>query len=340
MGQADAREELAAQLMRWLAIDSVTPGEREFLEHLEATFTERGYVCTRQPVAPDRWNLLAMPGGERPARLLYSTHVDTVPPFLAPRREDDTIYGRGACDTKGGLVAMLEAARRLDAPGVGFLLVVGEEVDHLGAKAARELELAPERVILCEPTVNRVVAAQKGMIKLDVAAEGIAAHSAYPARGDSALHRMLDALHAVMHAAWPTDEVLGPTTINVGQLEGGVAANVFAPTAQASVLLRTVAPTGEYLPALEELCGPHRVELEVVAENDPVFFDPPDGEATCTVAFNTDATYLSELGPVWLVGPGDIEVAHTDHEHIELGELLEGVALYERLGRIALEASG
>lgn len=332
-------EAMATRLLSWLEIDSVTPNERAFLEHLQGVFEAQGWDVRRQDVAPERWNLIATRPGHPDPSLIYTTHVDTVPPFLPVRREGDTIYGRGACDTKGGIVAMLEAATRLIASGledVGFLLVVGEEVDHRGAKISPEIGLNPQQLILCEPTVRRVVAAQKGMIKFDLKAEGVAAHSAYPARGDSALHRVIRATHALLAQDWPEDPLLGPTTVNVGQLQGGVAANVFAPSATGNVLMRTVAPTSEYLPILEEIMGAERVEVEAMVENDPVFFDPPEGVETCTVAFNTDAAYIAKIAPVWLVGPGDIEVAHTDHEHITCEELRLGADLYERLGRLVL----
>ena len=331
-------DRLEERLMRWLKIDSVTPHETAFLHELEETFAELGYVTRRQAIEGDRrFNLLATRGEVSDPRVLYSTHVDTVPPHLPVRREGGAVYGRGACDTKGGLLAMMHAAERLLSDQVGFLLVVGEEVDHVGAKRASELGLKPAQIILCEPTVNRVVAAQKGMIKIILSATGVAAHSAYPARGDSALHRLIDALHALRHAEWPVDERLGPSTLNVGMLQGGVAANVFAPQAEATLLMRTVAPTARYLPLIRSLCSPHRVQAEILVENGPVFFEPPEDEAQCVVAFNTDATYLEPIAPVWLVGPGDIEVAHTDQEHIDLSELRRGIDLYERLGRSALE---
>lgn len=333
-------EALVERLISWLEINSVTPGESDFLEHLQSEFEAEGWEVRRQDITPDRWNLIATRPGKPNPRLIYTTHVDTVPPFLPVRREGDTIYGRGACDTKGGLITMLEAATRLVADGhddVGFLLVVGEEVDHRGAKVSHEIGLTPEQLILCEPTVRRVVAAQKGMIKFDFQALGVAAHSAYPARGDSALHRVIRATHKLLNHDWPEDPLLGPTTINVGQLAGGVAANVFAPDAQGTVLMRTVAPTAEYLPVLQEIMASERVEMEGIVENGPVFFSPPEGVETCTVAFNTDAAYLSRIAPVWLVGPGDIEVAHTDHEHITCEELRLGADLYETLGRKVLE---
>ncbi len=329
-------DEIADRLAVWLDIDSTSGHEAAFLAALEAYFGDLGYDVERQPVAEDRWNLLATRSDD-PA-LLYSTHVDTVPPFLPARREGDRVYGRGACDTKGGLLAMALAAQQLVEEGlddIGFLLVVGEEVDHVGAKRSRELDLNPERIILCEPTQNRVVAAQKGMIKFVLEAQGLAGHSAYPDRGVSAVHRLLDVLDVFRSKDWPSDDLLGPTTVNVGIFQGGVAANVFAPSARAEVLFRAVSPVEPMLEQCQDALM-EGVELYDVVYNDPVFFDPPDDVETCTVPFNTDATYLEELGPVWLVGPGDIRVAHSDDEHIELESLAEGIALYAELGRRVL----
>jgi acetylornithine deacetylase len=326
-------------LQWWVDIDSVTPGEAQFLEELERHFTELGYRCDRQDVEEERWNLLVTTGKD--PRLIYSTHVDTVPPFIPARREDDRLYGRGSCDTKGGIVAMRFAAERLRAAGyeeLGFLFVVGEEVDHCGAKVSQGLadRIQPERIVLCEPTLNRVVAAQKGMIKLILRAEGKAAHSAYPERGVSAVHRLLDTVSRLRAEPWPTHEVLGPTTLNVGVIEGGVAANVFAPEAHAQVLFRTVSESDALIEHILDLAT-EGVTIEVGPHNDPVFFDPPDEHLQCTVAFNTDATYLGPLGPIWLVGPGDIQDAHSDHEHITYEQLGNGIDLYEVLGRRVLQ---
>lgn len=330
------------RLERWLRIDSTTGNEARFLETLETVFTERDVAYRRQSVSSDddrpRWNVIA----ERTPdpSLLFSTHVDTVPPHLPVRREGETIFGRGACDTKGGLVAMLEAARRLAEDGYddfGFLLVVGEEVDHRGAKAARELELEPDRIILCEPTQNRVVAGQKGMIKARLTASGRAGHSAFPNEGLSAIHRLLESLQRIHTEQWPEDPLLGPTTLNVGTISGGVAANVFAPSAEAEVLFRTVSSSEPLIERLHALAG-EGVEVEVVTYNDPVEFDPPDEVETDVVPFNTDATYLAELGPIWLSGPGDIRVAHSEDEQITLEQLREGVTRYESLARRVLGA--
>lgn len=335
----DTAEGLAEQLLSWLAIDSTSGREAAFLEELERFFVGQGFRCERQQVEGERWNLLVRT--EVAPRFLYSTHVDTVPPFLPVRADGERIYGRGACDTKGGIVAMIAAGLRLLRAGrrdFGFLFVVGEEVDHIGAKKSVELAFAPAlaRIILCEPTLNRVVSAQKGMLKFRLVSEGVAGHSAFPERGESAVDHLLDALAALRAEAWPVDALLGPTTLNIGVISGGVAANVFAPSARAEVIFRAVGPVGPLLARVEALCAGH-ARVENAVYNDPVFFDPPADVETFVVPFNTDATYLSELAPVWLVGPGDIEHAHADLEHIAMDSLLEGVDLYERLGLLALE---
>lgn len=329
---------LAARLEHWLAIDSTTENEKEFLLELEAHFQDRGWLVERQPVKPDRFNLLIR-REQRPIKVLFSTHVDTVPPFLPVRREGTRVYGRGACDTKGGLLAMVEAGERLLASGhqdIGFLLVVGEEVDHCGAKAAAALELEPEVIVLCEPTENRLVRAQKGMLKFTLRSAGRAGHSAFPDRGISAINPLLDALERLREADYPDDPILGPTTLNIGVLQGGVAANVFAPSARAEVIYRVVSPVEELLEQVQGLIG-SQVLLENPVYNDPVFFEPPQGFKTCTVPFNTDATYLNPLGKIWLVGPGDIRVAHSDQEHIDLNDLQAGIDLYESLARLILK---
>ncbi len=335
MGELD-RDSLAELLEQWLAIDSTSGEERDFLEALEEFFGADGWHVQRQDVEEERWNLLITDG--HPTELLFSTHVDTVPPHLPVRRDNGVVWGRGACDTKGGLVAMWAASRRLREQGfrgIGFLLVVGEEVDHRGAKVARELSLQPERIILCEPTRNRVVRAQKGMLRCTLKSKGVAGHSAFPGDGESAIHPLLDAIEQLRRHPWPVDDILGPTTLNIGVIEGGVAANVFAPSAEAQILFRAVAPIEPMLEHLGDLVG-DEVTIAECVYNDPVFFDPPADVATCTVPFNTDATYLAELGDVWLVGPGDIRCAHSDDEKIELDELFAGIQLYTELARRVL----
>ena len=320
--------------------ESTTGNESGVAAILERELQRDGYTVERQEVLPGRDNLRAVQGGETP-RLYFSTHIDTVPPFLPYRREADTIYGRGACDTKGGIVAMLEAGRRLREKGVGdfgFLFVVGEEVDHAGAKAAAKRPMATQDIVLCEPTVCRVIAAQKGVVKVRLDAEGRAAHSGFPHRGVSAVDRLLATLEVLRHRDWPRHDVLGETFFNVGLISGGVAANVLAPSASAELMFRTVGPTDEILEAIDASLT-DGVRRTVLTENGPELFDAPDGYETGVANFNTDASFLKSLGRILLVGPGDIEVAHSSNEHITLEQIALGIALYERLGAELLDHS-
>lgn len=318
---------------------STTGDEAGIAAILERELERDGYRVTRQEVLPGRDNLLAVRDGETP-RLFFSTHIDTVPPFLPYRREGDTIFGRGACDTKGGIVAMLEAGRRLRAKGAsgfGFLFVVGEEVDHSGAKAAAKLPISTRDIVLCEPTVCRVIAAQKGVVKVRLDAEGRAAHSGFPHRGVSAVDRLLATLETLRHLDWPRHDVLGETFFNVGLISGGVAANVLAPAASAELMFRTVGPTKEILAAIDASLV-DGVRRTVLTENGPELFDLPDGYETGVANFNTDASFLKSLGRILLVGPGDIEVAHSSNEHITVEQIALGIDLYERLGAELLDS--
>lgn len=319
---------------------STTGDEAGVAAILERELQRDGYRVTRQEVQPGRDNLLAVRDGESP-RLYFSTHIDTVPPFLSYRREGDTIYGRGACDTKGGIVAMLEAGRRLRSQGAndfGFLFVVGEEVDHSGAKAAARMPFATHDIVLCEPTVCRVIAAQKGVVKVRLDAEGRAAHSGFPHRGVSAVDRLLATLEVLRHREWPRHDVLGETFFNVGLISGGVAANVLAPSASAELMFRTVGPTGEILEAIDAALT-DGVARTILTENGPELFSVPDGYETGVANFNTDASFLKSLGRILLVGPGDIEVAHSSNEHITIEQIALGIGLYERLGAELLAQS-
>lgn len=326
-------------LARFLAVPSPSGSEGAYAALLTEVLQARGYEVEADEVAPGRPNLIAKPPGVTP-RVYYSTHIDVVPPEIEVRRDGDRFYGRGSADTKGPLVAMLHAADRLAAEGhqVGFVLVVGEEVDHCGAIRAAEApyDLGPDATILLgEPTSNRLVAAQKGLLSVTARAVGQAGHSAFPDRGVSAIHRLLDFLDAVRREPWPDDDQLGPTTFNIGRIAGGVANNVFAPAAEASLLFRLVRTAEETLGRLDAL-RTEGVTIETVSQNDPLRIAVPDGFETTIVPFNTDARWLGSLGTVWLCGPGAIEVAHSEHEHIDLPDLERGIETYAALARAAL----
>lgn len=327
------------QLTRALIdIDSVTGRERtvgDFLfSYLSDLAGRTGGMVERMPVAEDRFNLFAAWG--EPVVVL-STHMDTVPPFLPSSEDAEHIHGRGACDTKGGIAAMLKALEELTAGGgrgFGLLLVVGEETDSLGAQVANRNPRGSRYLINGEPTENRLALGSKGALYLSLEAEGKAAHSAYPELGDSAIDRLLEALDRLRQVPLPSDPVLGETTLNVGTLSGGRAANVIADHARAEVMLRTVGDTEELRAALHAaVAGTQGVRIAEQRETRAMRLGSLPGFATTLVKYTTDIPRLGAWGEPFLLGPGTIHVAHTPGERVPKRELLEAVGLYRDLVR-------
>lgn len=319
-------------------IDSVTGRERaagEFLfSYLSELAGRTGGSVERMPVAEERFNLFASWG--EPVVAL-STHFDTVPPFF-PSSEDDThIHGRGACDTKGGIAAMIKAVEELlaeGARGFGLLLVVGEETDSIGAQVANRNPRGARFLVNGEPTENKLALGSKGALYLLLEAEGRAAHSAYPELGVSAIDRLLEALARLRQVPLPSDPVLGETTLNVGTLAGGRAPNVIADQARAEVMIRTVGPTEGLLADLQAAVSPvPGVRIAERRETRAVHLGSLPGFETSIVKFTTDIPRLGAWGEPYLLGPGSIHVAHTAEERISKRELAEAVRLYREVVR-------
>jgi len=268
-----------------------------------------------------------------PPVVVYSTHLDCVPPYVPLREDDEWLRGRGACDAKGIAAAMIAAAERLAERGerrIGLLFVVGEENGSDGALAAAALEPKGRFLINGEPTENRLSIGQKGSLRLDLEAEGRAAHSAYPDEGQSAIIPLLDTLERIRRLPLPSDPLLGPSTLNIGTIQGGVAPNVIPPNARAQVHFRTVGPTAALKAAVCEALAPGVVitgEVELPAYKSAA----PAGWDTIFVAYASDLPFLGSWGRGYQLGPGSIRVAHTDDERIRKADLLHGVELYVKL---------
>jgi acetylornithine deacetylase len=330
--------ELTRKLMD---IPSVSGGEGEVGRFLASHLEGLGYRVELQEVESGRANVLAR-AGARP-RVVLSTHMDTVPPFI-PSREDAThIRGRGACDAKGIIAAQLTAAERLRGEGVaelGLLFTVDEEMGSLGARAAAAHAMGRECEYLIngEPTGNRLAVGSKGSLRLRLLTDGRAAHSAYPERGESAIEKMLDVLADIRAREWPRDEFFGETTCNIGTLQGGTRPNVIPAEAEAQLQIRLVTPSSTIKAILEEtVAGRARVEYMSAAE--PVRMLSVEGFEREVVRFTTDIPYLSGWGQPLLLGPGSILDAHTDGERVSKRELEEAVELYVRLVRTLLKVT-
>jgi acetylornithine deacetylase len=335
------------QLTRQLVdIESTTYHEAPAGEFLTEFLAAQGYAVERQPVPqPDpaktpgggtgpRFNVYACAPGITPD-VVFSTHMDTVPPFLGPCREDDEfLYGRGTCDAKGIIAAQVAAAEVLIAEGarVGLLFVVGEERDSAGAKVANRNAKGSRFLINGEPTDNRLALASKGCLRVELRAHGKMAHSAYPELGESAIDKLLEALHDVQALTLPTVEGIGDSTLNVGLIQGGRAPNVIADKAEAHLLIRLVGPAEETRAAIVHAVA-GRADVEFSLELPFVRMREIDGLPTMVAKFTTDIPSLTNWGEPFLLGPGSIHVAHTPDECIRKSELLECVELYVKLAR-------
>lgn len=318
-----------------MAIPSVSGGEKEIGQFLTELLYTRRYRVEKQFLIPNRFNVLAFAG--RP-RVILCTHMDTVPPMLPVSEDDRFLYGRGACDTKGIIAAMVEAGDRLRAQGVdsfGFLFVVGEETNGGGAKLANTLQWESEFVVVGEPTENRMAVAQKGTLMVDLSFKGRAAHSGYPEEGVSAIEGLWKILQECSAADWGNDPVLGKGTLNVGVFKGGEAGNIVPCEASASIMIRTTEPRAAAEQRLRGIVG-DRAEMSVVAGSDPYRMHVVEGFETMVASFGSDAPYLGKLGKPLMIGPGSILDAHTTNEKISKQEMIEGAAIYERLVKTLL----
>jgi acetylornithine deacetylase len=315
-------------------VESITGNEAQVGDFLASRLTALGFATQKGPVERHRFNVLALPPNAPSPKVVFSTHMDTVPPFIPSWEDDRRVYGRGACDAKGIIAAQVSAALRLreDNIGVGLLFVVGEEKDSLGAKIANEHPIGSKFLINGEPTENKVALASKGTLRIELIAEGKMAHSAYPELGDSAIDKLIEALYRLKKMHLPYNEEVGPCTMNVGVIEGGRAPNVIADHARAQILIRLVGPAEDIRRnILDSLRG--LVKVEFPLEIPFTKLHPVPGFPTMIAAFTTDIPKLSNWGQPVLLGPGSIHVAHTENEFIEKEQLMQAVDIYTRIGR-------
>jgi acetylornithine deacetylase len=318
-------------------IESVTGKETAVATFLASYLEELGYLVERMPVQGERFNVFARPAGIDQPALVFSTHIDTVPPFLPSREDNENIYGRGACDAKGIIAAQVAACELLRARGksVGLLFVVGEERDSLGAAVANQNPRGSRFLVNGEPTDNRIALASKGALRVEVTAHGRMAHSAYPELGESAIEKLLDALQSLRALKLPDNPEIGSCTVNIGIIEGGRATNVIPDYAKAQLLYRLVGPSEELRKSIVSAVG-SLAEVEFVLNIPYMRFVTVPGIPTMTAAFTTDIPQLTAWGQPVLLGPGSILVAHTDREFLSKAELTQAVALYVQIGAFLL----
>jgi acetylornithine deacetylase len=321
-------------------IESISYHEGPAGAFLADFLTEQHYAVERMKVeqpdlaltpgagADERFNIYAALPGVTPD-IVLSTHIDTVPPFFGCTEDDEFLYGRGTCDAKGILAAQVAAADRLREAGVkvGLLFVVGEERDSAGAKLANQNPRGSRFLINGEPTDNRLALATKGALRVELRAHGRMAHSAYPELGESAIDKLVEALHDVLAMPLPVEPEIGPSTMNIGLISGGRAPNVIADKAEAHILIRTVGPSEEIREAVTRVVA-GRAAITFSLDMSFVRMRKVGDLPTMIAKFATDIPSLTAWGEPFLLGPGSIHVAHTPDEKISKKELLDCVDLY------------
>jgi acetylornithine deacetylase len=321
---------LAAEL---LAIQSFTREEGAAIDYVARWLVTRGWNVTIQEVSAGRGNVWASRAG---SGVTLSTHLDTVPPFIPPRLEGDRLYGRGACDAKGIAAAMLVAAEQLVSSGedrVDLLFVVGEEKGSDGARAANNLAATSRYLINGEPTESRLASGCKGSLRFIVRTRGREAHSAYPQLGRSSIEPLLKLLPTIHDLTFPSDPVLGGTTVNIGTIRGGTEANIVPAHAESELMLRLVSDVEPVKRLIEEWANAGGAEVEFGSYIPAQHFHTVPGFDVAPVAYTSDIPLLGRWGTPLLFGPGSIHVAHTMDEYIDVNELRASVDTYVRLAR-------
>ena len=338
-----------------LAIDSTSGREGELADFLVGRLkTEHNEVKRFEGV------LNVMVSWGQP-RVVFCTHLDTVPPYIAPEFGAGKVSGRGTCDAKGQIFAMWEACKALEAKGYegfGLLLLVGEETGSYGAKAFREQHPGAEWVVVGEPTDNCMASAAKGTKSFEVTFTGEAFHSGYPQFGISAVELFNDFVNALRSIRFPQDETLGETTWNIGKLSSDNPQNILSDRLTCRVYFRTTFESDEMVcNVMKNMAGVDaklrfgrpRVQdgSDVVAKDVapwqkamsvkafggdcPSRFEVLEGFESKPVAFGSDAPQLTNFSRKILCGPGSILVAHRDDEHILMKDIETAVANYIRI---------
>ncbi|HEX8814994.1 MAG TPA: M20/M25/M40 family metallo-hydrolase [Terriglobales bacterium] len=324
--------DLVAFTRQLIDIESITGNEGAVGDFLHGELQSLGFRAEKIPVEGKRQNVWATDASDSRPTIVFSTHMDTVPPFI-PSSEDATrIHGRGSCDAKGIIAAQVGAALRLREDGihVGLLFLVGEEKDSQGAKVANTQPRGSKFLINGEPTENRLALASKGSLRANVTAHGKMAHSAYPHLGESAIDKLIEALHRLLKMPLPSDPEIGPCTLNIGMIEGGRAPNVIPDRASAQLLYRLIGPSEKLKDDIAKTVG-DLAEVDFTLDIPFIRLRSLDGFPTMVAAYTTDIPALANWGQPLLLGPGSIHVAHTTGEYIEKQQLEDAVGLYARI---------
>ncbi len=309
-----------------LSIDSTSGQEREMAiwlqEHLEAPSIQSFEV------GDGTLNLLLSWGTPK---VVFCTHMDTVPPYISPEFGDSVVRGRGSCDAKGQLFSMYHACKALEADGhtnFGLLLLAGEETGSWGAKAFSKTGFKAPYLIVGEPTENKMVSAAKGTLSYDLKFKGEPFHSGYPQYGVSAIDLFNEFYNALKAKDFGEDPVLGDTTWNVGLLKSDNPQNILSGELTCRLYFRTTFVSHE---AVQEWMSKVQAEVTARGGDTPSRYFTLDGFESAPVAFGSDAPHLTGFENKAICGPGTIRVAHRPEEYILKEDIETAIAQYVRM---------
>lgn len=317
-------------LMQMLAIDSTSGKEAAMADWLEANF--KAPSVRSFDVGDGTRNLLFL-WGEAP-RVVFCSHMDTVPPYIPPVLEGDVIRGRGSCDAKGQLFAMYTACLELAERGYkdfALLAVSGEETGSWGAKAFARTGFSAPLLVIGEPTGNCMASASKGTKSFDLTFRGEAFHSGYPECGRSAVQMFVDFINALNATDFASDPVLGETTFNVGMLRSDNPQNILSPELHCRLYFRTTfASDAAVTERVRSLAGENIGCVERGGDT-PSLYYTIEGFPSEPVAFGSDAPHLTGFGRKIICGPGFIKVAHRPEEYVTVSGLRAAADNYIRI---------
>jgi acetylornithine deacetylase len=309
-----------------LSFDSTSGRERELGEwlaaHLEAPSVETFEVGDGTLNVLLRW-------GE--PRVVFCSHMDTVPPYLPPVFGADRVCGRGTCDAKGQFYAMYRACRRLAEAGrSGFALLIlsGEETGSWGAKAFAKTDFRAPLLVVGEPTDNCMVSASKGTKRFNLTFRGKPFHSGYPEHGVSAVELFVDFMNGLRVAGFPEDPLLGATTWNVGKLVSDNPQNILSPELGCRLYFRTTFASDAAVTAWMRSQACDTLQVEEFGGDAPARYLTLPGFPQKTVAFGSDAPHLTNFRDKVICGPGSITVAHRDDEYLAFEDLKQAITNY------------
>jgi len=327
----------------FLSIDSTSGKERKVAEWLSETLPGMFPPANRPVLRVDEvgdgtLNLLLTWGKPR---IVFCSHLDTVPPYIEPTFPESVIKGRGSCDAKGQVFAMVTACQRLAEEGktdFGLLLLAGEETGSWGAKAFAKTDFRAPYLVVGEPTDNCMVSASKGTKSFDLKFTGEAFHSGYPQYGVSAVDLFVDFVNRLRTKDFGLDPVLGETTWNIGLVHSDNPQNILSPELTCRLYFRTTFVSDEavckWMASLAPASG--RITVPPRGGDTPATYWTVEGLPSKPVAFGSDAPHLKNFMHKAICGPGSITVAHRDDEHVLIAELEKAVEQYLVLYSTAL----